>query len=61
MEKIFNSETVEKQKKLLLSKFLSSSKGKENILNSNGTVNILSPGRANIIGEHTDNISPAGR
>lgn len=54
MEKIFNSEAVEKQKKLLLSKFLSSSKGKENILNSNGTVNILSPGRANIIGEHTD-------
>lgn len=54
MEKIFNSETVEKQKKLLLSKFLNSSKGKENILNSNGTVNILSPGRANIIGEHTD-------
>ena len=54
MEKIFNSEAVKKQKQLLLSKFFSSSKEKENILNRNGIVNILSPGRANIIGEHTD-------
>ncbi|MDD5659590.1 MAG: galactokinase [Actinomycetota bacterium] len=54
MEKIFDSKTAEQQKMLLLKYFLNGSKKKEGILNNNSIVNILSPGRANIIGEHTD-------
>jgi len=51
MEKIFNSETQKKQKQLLLSKFA----GFRDIsVEESNIVNILSPGRANIIGEHTD-------
>lgn len=51
MEKIFNSETEKKQKQLLLNKLIDS---KEKLITNNNIVNILSPGRANIIGEHTD-------
>ncbi|MCL5770980.1 MAG: galactokinase [Actinobacteria bacterium] len=51
MEKIFNSETENKQKQLLLDKLINS---KEKLIANNNIVNILSPGRANIIGEHTD-------
>ena len=51
MEKIFNLETQKKQKQLLLGKFINS---KEKITANNNIISILSPGRANIIGEYTD-------
>lgn len=54
MEKIFNSESAKKQKNLLISKFLNKDNKNERILKKNEIVHILSPGRANLIGEYTD-------
>ncbi len=45
---------LKKQKEIFLKKFILGNKEKEKFYRENGAINILSPGRINIIGEHTD-------
>jgi len=45
---------LKKQKEIFLKKFIFGNKEKEKLYREHGVINILSPGRINIIGEHTD-------
>ena len=54
MERYENKVFFEKLKNLFFEKFIRGDKEREDDFRREGLVNILSPGRVNIIGEHTD-------
>ena len=54
MENLIIQNLLKKQEEIFLKKFIVGNKKKEKFYKKNRAINILSPGRVNIIGEHTD-------
>jgi len=54
MENSIIQNLLKKQEEIFLKKFIVGNKKKEKFYKEHGVINILSPGRVNIIGEHTD-------
>jgi len=54
MENSIIQNLLKKQEEIFLKKFIAGNKKKEKFYKEHGVINILSPGRVNIIGEHTD-------
>jgi len=54
MEKLKICNSFKKLNNLFFEKFIKEKKGNEDTFKKKGLINILSPGRVNIIGEHTD-------
>ena len=54
MENLIIQNLLKKQEEIFLKKFIVGNKKKEKFYKENRAISILSPGRVNIIGEHTD-------